>query len=97
MDINLEKLKYLLYSMDLDLCVMIDEVLSDSETDPHFSAVTTTNKIKCFITVMKELGESLPYSSVKEFFEFNVYTAEEYERFECLRKIESEYYRGIQY
>ena len=46
---------------------------------------------------MNELGERMPYSNVKEFFKFNAYTEEEYERFEESRKKESVYYRGVQY
>ena len=46
---------------------------------------------------MKELGEPLPYQSVEGFFEFNVYTKEEYCLFEESRVKESKYYRGVQY
>lgn len=97
MAINYEKLKYLLNNMDCLIGELIDKVLSDSTEDPHYSAVAATNKIKCYIQVMNELGEALPYSNVEEFFEFNAYTQEEYLTFEEKRKKESEYYRGIQY
>ena len=97
MDIDCEKLKYLLNDMDDVIGELIDKVLSDSETDPHYSAVATTNKIKCYIQIMDELGKSLPYRNVEEFFEFNAYTNEEYRLFEESRRKEAEYYRGIQY
>lgn len=97
MDINLEKLEYLINDMEPKLCEMIGNVLSDSETDPEFSAVTTTNRIKCYIEVMNDLGKKLPYGTVKEFFDFNFFTDEEYDKFECSRKKESEYYIGVQY
>ncbi len=76
---------------------LIDNVLSDSETDPHYSAVAATNKIKCYIEIMNELGEKISYQNVKEFFDFNAYTEEEYQQFEESRKKESVYYRDIQY
>ena len=46
---------------------------------------------------MNELGERMPYSNVKEFFQFDAFTEEEYKRFEESRKKESVYYRGVQY
>lgn len=97
MDINVEKLKYLLDDMDFSIGKLIDNVLSDSKTDPHYSAVYTTNKIKCYIQIMSELGEEPPYKTVEEFFDFNAYTEEEYRLFEESRKNESTYYRGVQY
>ena len=55
------------------------------------------NKIKCYIQIMSELGEQLPFNNVEEFFEFNAYTKEEYRKFEESRRKESQYYRGVQY
>ena len=97
MNINSEKLKYLLNDMDFIIMELIDKVLSDSKDDPCYSAVAATNKIKCYIEIMKELGEPLPYQSVEGFFEFNVYIKEEYHLFEEIRVKESKYYRGVQY
>ena len=97
MDINYEKLEYLLGNMDEIICELIDHVLSDSEVDPHYSAVYTTNQIKCYIQITNEMGKTLPYNNVEEFFKFNAYTKEEYDLFEALRKKESLYYRGVQY
>ncbi len=97
MDIDFEKLMYLLYDMDDVICELIDKVLSDSEEDPHYSAVAATNRIKCYIQIMNELGKTLPYSSVEEFFSFEAYTKEEYQLFEQLRIKESQYYHGVQY
>lgn len=97
MAIDYEKLKYLLNNMDCTIGELIDKVLSDSVEDPHYSAVVASNKIKCYIQVMNELGETLPYSNVEEFFEFNAYTKEEFRLFEESRRKEAQYYRGIQY
>lgn len=97
MDIDCEKLKYLLNDMESIIEELIDKVLSDSITDPHYSAVAATNKIKCYIQVMNELGEPLPYNSVEGFFRFNAYTMDEFRLFEECRTKEAKYYRGIQY
>lgn len=96
-NIDIEKLKYLLNDTECEIGRLIDNVLSDSEEDPHYSAVSATNRIKCYIQIMNELGEELPYSNVEEFFKFNAYTEVEYKAFEESRKKEFEYYRGVQY
>jgi len=92
-----EKLKYLMLNMPAYINGLIEEVLTDSLTDPHYSAVFASNTIKCYIRVMQDIGEELPFQDVKGYFEFNVYTEEEYNQFEKLREKESAYYRGIQY
>ena len=97
MDIDCEKLKYLLNDMDFLIGELIDKVLLDSATDPHYSAVAATNKIKCYIQIMNELGVTLPYSNVEEFFDFNAYSKDEYRLFQESRRKEAQYYRGIQY
>ena len=97
MECDFEKLKYLLNNMDCIIVELIDKVLSDSSTDPHYSAVAATNKIKCYIKIMNDLGKKLPYDDVEEFFEFNSYTKEEYNLFEERRRNEAQYYQGIQY
>ena len=97
MNIDREKLLYLLNDMDVHIGELIDNVLSDSESDPHYSAIAAANKIKCYIQIMNELGKELPYSNVEEFFDFNAYTEDEYKLFEAKRQKESVYYRGIQY
>lgn len=83
--------------MDEYLYDSIDEVLNDSETDPHFSAVAVSNMIKCYIEIEKQLGTKLPYADVKTYFEFCAYTEDEYKLFETRRRKESEYYSDIQY
>lgn len=76
---------------------LVEDVLNDSKTEPRYSAVYTSNMIKCYIYVMQELGKVLPYSTVRAFFEFHSFTAEEYRIFEALREKEAKYYRGVQY
>lgn len=97
MAIDTEKLKYLLNNMETHIGELIDNVLSDSKEDPHYSAVAAANKIKCYIQIMNELGETLPYNSVEGFFDFNAYSKDEYDAFEASRQKEAQYYRGVQY
>ena len=89
-----EKLLYLLKFIDDYIESSVYEVLKDSKEDPHSSAVTTTNIIKCYIDVMKHFDVELPYSNVKEYFEDNLFTDEEYKAFEDSRIKEAEYYIG---
>ena len=97
MSIDKEKLEYLLNNYDVHIGDLIDNVLSDDESDRHYSAVAAANRIKCYIDIMNELGKTLPYKSVEQFFDFNAYTKEEYRRFEEIRQKESVFYRGVQY
>ncbi len=97
MDISEEKLKYLFRFIDGFIYDSIDEVLNDSQTDPHYSAVAVSNIIKCYIDLEKELGTQLPYIDVESFFEFNGYSKQEYKKFEKSRHKESKYYKDIQY
>lgn len=94
---DIYKLKYLLNDTVNQIIWLIENVLSDSETDPHFSAVDTTNRIKCYIQIMTELGDTLPYHDVKSFFKRNGFTEEEFQLFEEKRRKESGYYRGVQF
>ncbi len=97
MNIDKEKLLYLLMFTDDYMETFADEVMNDSAEDPHYSAVTLTNMIKCYVDIMSELGVKLPYNDVKSFFKDNLYSDEEYELFEEKRKKEAEYYSGKQY
>lgn len=97
MDLDKEKLLFLLVFIEDYLDELIEKVLSDSKLDPHYSAVTVSNIIKCYIDTNKYLGKSLPYTDVKSYFKFNAYTEEEYTLFENIRKNEAEYFIGKQY
>ena len=97
MDIDYEKLKYMLHIQYFDIELLIENVIEDSDEDPHYSAVSTTNLVKCYIEIMTGLGEKLPYSDVEGFMKKMGCSHEEYLLFEKKRKKESEYYRGIQY
>lgn len=95
--INKDKLLYILDFFDVYLMQFIQEILMDSKEDPHFSAVAANNMILCYLEIMTELGQKLPYNSVKEYFEFQGFDPEEYDAFERSRIKESAYYRGPQF
>ena len=97
MAIDYEKLKYILHIQSFDIELLIENVIEDSDEDTHYSAVTATNLVKCYIEIMTELGEKLPYSDVEGFIKKMGYSHKDYLLFEKKRKKESEYYRGIQY
>lgn len=94
---NNEKIEYILRYVAYDLHGYVEEVLTDSEEDPHHSAVHVSNLIKCYIELMTQLGESLPFHDVKGFILFNGFDEEEYEIFEKSRLNESSYYIGDQF
>ena len=97
--INLEKdkLLYLFTFIEDYIEKNIYGVLNDSKVDPHFSAVTTTNIIKCYIDIQTQIGNKPPYIDVKSYFKHIGFSPEEFESFEKSRKNEAEYYCGIQY
>ena len=94
---NIDKIKFLLETVKAEIVILIKNVVNDSETDPHYSAVTASNKIKCYIDVMNELCEKPPFEDVVGFLESNGFTKEEQALFDRHRKTESEYYIGKRY
>lgn len=94
---NIDKIKFILKTVKEEIVILIKNVVNDSETDPHYSAVTASNKIKCYIDVMNSLGEKLPFEDVIGFLESGGFTKEEQELFDRHRKTESEYYIGKRY
>ena len=74
-------LMYLLDFEQYNIEELVGAVLQDSDTDPHYSAVTTANLIKCYIKVMQELEEDFYCSDIENYFLKNQYTTEEYKLF----------------
>lgn len=67
-----EKLLYLLNFMEDYIDQLVYKVMTDSQTDPHYSAVTATNLIKCNIQVMQQFNKKIPYTDVKGYFKYNL-------------------------
>lgn len=89
-----EKLLYLMYHTEFDIECLIYNVLEDSETDTHYSAVTAANMIYCYIDVMESLDKSVGYNDHIGFLDAMMLTDEEKDLFESKRKKELEYYVG---
>lgn len=96
-DLFSEKLTYLLNYLEGCIASAAHNVLTDKEDDPQYSAVTTSNLIKCYIDIKRMLGEQPEYSSVEEYLRFNCFTSAELQDFERKRLRESTYYTGKQY
>lgn len=92
-----EKCLYLLQYLDCCINDLVCDVLDDSEEDPHYSAVTATNLIKCYIDTMEALGQPINFHNVKDYLLLNCHTPEEIQLFEEKRASESKYYIGKQY
>ena len=92
-----EAMMYLMWFVDHHIDESICNVLEDSLEDPQYSAVTTTNMILCYISVMKELQKDIPYVDVKGYFLHKQYSNEERKKFEDSRLKESSYYIGKQW
>ncbi len=80
---NVEKTEFILRFVESEIPNEIDNVLNDSETDPHFSAVYTSNLIESRVGLLSEIGKNdLSYTDVKSCFEYFDYTESDYIRFE---------------
>ena len=88
-----EQISYLLHHMDFYIENLLWQVLTDSEQDPHYSAVTTSNLIKCYIGVMSDLGKQLPYQNVEGYLD-HLLSEEEKNLFQSKFNSESQYYIG---
>ena len=94
MDINIEKLEYLLSFSESDIEQLVYDVLDNSKDDPHYSAVTANNRLVCYIEVMNSLGTELPYSNMKSFFEHLLLTKEDYDNYKRQYDEEKKIYIG---
>lgn len=92
-----EKLLYLMRYTNYDIETLIQAVLDDSKTDPHYSAVTAQNLIISYIEVLNKIGVELPFQNVAGYFQHSGFSSLEYELFESKRKKEATYYIGIQF
>ena len=89
---------FLMNYIENSLPAEIDNVLNDSEFDPHFSAVYVTNLIKSLIFTIENCETyEMHFKDVKDCFKYLDYSDKEYEIFEKKRIIESEYYIGEQF
>ena len=91
------KLKYVLHHFDYSIEELVWNVLENDPDDPHYSAVTATNCIKCYIELCEELGENLSYSDVEGYLRCIGLSEEECRLFEESRIKESVYYIGEQF
>ena len=94
MDINKEMLMYILEFFDYYTEELVGNVIFDSKTDPHYSAVCAANHIKCFIQIMSDLGQELPYNDVKGYILRCGFSQEDCAIFEERYKNEFEDYNG---
>ena len=97
MSVNREKLEYILWHFAMDTDALIWDVLDDDPNDPAYSAVTATNRIKCYIELCQEMGKKLPCSTVEEYLQLVGLSEEECRLFEESRAKEAVYYIGEQY
>lgn len=85
---------YLMRFVDDYIERFVNQVLSDSEEDPHWSAITAENMIYCYINVMKWLGKNLDFDDVKSYFKAYWFSDAEYELFEKKCQEEAKIYIG---
>lgn len=97
LEMNKRKEQYLLNMIAEDMKNDVHLVLNDSKEDPQYSAVITYNVIRCYIDVMEDHGELLPYHTVSEYIRYLYGDDTTYEQFKELKNKESAYFIGWQY
>lgn len=93
---NDEKFKYVLEFIDYSIIQYIEDVITDSESDPEYSAVTLNNLMICYIHFLQTVRINVS-NSVKELFISYGYSDKDFDDFEYRRKKESNYYIGKQF
>ena len=86
---NNEKVLFLLRAIQCKLDFYISDILNDTQSNPRYSAVYTSRLITCLIDLLTQLGKKPHYSDIESYFKFCAYTSEEYELFESIREKES--------
>ena len=95
--LDYEMLNYILRDLNFNLLKYIQDVLDDDENSPNYSAVYTRNMIKCYIKLMNQIDNQIPFKDVKSYILYNDFSEQEYNKFEKSRKRESSYYKGKQF
>lgn len=88
---------YLFKHLEYYIDDLVERVIDDSETDPHYSAVTAYNLVICYLQIKRKSDPSFSVSTVKEYILSCSYTEEDFDRFEAKRRKESTYYIGEQF
>lgn len=73
-----------------DVIKLIDNVLANDESDPHYSAVTCNNKIITLIKVKKDYSEK--YKSVENYLDDSGYCKQDIKAFIEIRNAENKEY-----
>lgn len=94
---NYNMLNYILRDVNFNLQIYLQEIIEDELNTPDYSAVYTNNIIKCYIELMNQIGNKLPFDDVKGYILYNNFSEQEYQKFENSRKKESLYYKGEQF
>lgn len=92
-----KKLLYLLDFADYFIERSVHDVLADSDEDPQYSAVTTSNLIKCYIETMICMGVKINAHTEDEYLADKCFTESEIKKFVSKKELESTYYVGEQF
>lgn len=90
---NKQKILFLIHHIECELPALIEEVLNDSQEDPHYSAVYVSNLIKTCAELSKDINIDPQYSTVEEYFLLENMNEEYLVFMEKFNK-EAEYYIG---
>lgn len=69
--LNYKMLNYILRDVNFNLQIYLQEIIEDELNTPDYSAVYTNNIIKCYIELMNQIGNKLPFDDVKGYILYN--------------------------
>lgn len=78
MNINKDKLNYLLDDLDRCLVELINEVLLNDEQDPHASATAVETHVECYKSVSVYFNRTINFTDVQSFMKEKGYSDEEF-------------------
>jgi hypothetical protein len=89
LDINVEYLMNVLRHFESNTWELIENVVHESEDDPHYSAIAANNQVVYLVELYQNLGIKKNYSDVKSFIFDHGCDDSFYETFERKQKIET--------
>lgn len=93
----MEKLEYLLNHLDHYIEQTVYNVLSDSDNDPQYSAVTLYNLLICYLDVTHNLGINNDIDSPEAYMRSICLSEDDILLVKEKKEKEAKYYIGIQY
>lgn len=88
MNIDKDKLNYLLVDFERDIIDLINDVLLNDEDDPHASATAVERRVKCYKSVSQYFNRTINFTDVQSFMQERGYSDEDFATVEKFKERE---------